>query len=113
MNATKNHGAPPVDMAANDWKVVSRILEKQIPGIEVWAFGSRARRTAKPYSDLDLALITDKPLSLAQLASLTDAFDSSDLPVRVDLVDWASASEAFRRAIQLDKVLVQMARLRS
>ena len=101
----------PVDMAQEDWKLVLRILHEQAPGTEVWAFGSRARRTAKPYSDLDLALITDKPLSLAQLACLRDAFDSSDLPIRVDLVDWASASDAFRRIIEQDRVWVQSATL--
>ena len=101
--------ALPFDMALDDWKLVLRILHEQAPKTEVWAFGSRARRTAKPYSDLDLALITDKPLSLAQLACIKDAFDSSDLPIRVDLVDWASASDAFRRIIELDRVLVQPA----
>ena len=104
-------GALPVDMALDDWKLVLRILHEQAPGTEVWAFGSRARRTAKPYSDLDLALITDKPLSLAQLACIKDAFDSSDLPIRVDLVDWASASDTFRRIIEQDRVLVQSATL--
>ena len=75
----------------------------------MWAFGSRAKRNAKPYSDLDLALITRQPLSLDQLASITDAFATSDLPIRVDLVDWASTSEAFRKLIEQDKVVVQHA----
>jgi type I restriction enzyme S subunit len=75
----------------------------------VWAFGSRAKRNAKPYSDLDLALITPQPLSLDQLATITDAFATSDLPIRVDLVDWASISRAFRKLIAQDKVVVQPA----
>jgi len=75
--------------------------------MEVWAFGSRAKRTAKTYSDLDIVLITREPLSLEQLASVTDAFDSSDLPMRVDVVDWASTSGDFRRIIERDKVVVQ------
>ena len=79
------------------------------PSPEVWAFGSRARRTAKPYSDLDLALITHQPLSLGQLADIADAFAASDLPIRVDLVDWASASDAFRKRIERDAVVVQPA----
>jgi predicted nucleotidyltransferase len=103
--------ALPVDMAPDDWELVLCILHEQAPGTEVWAFGSRARRTAKPYSDLDLVLITNKPLSLAQLACIKDAFDSSDLPIRVDLLDWASASDAFRRIIEQDRVLVQSATL--
>ncbi len=99
--------APPIQMHERDWATVRCILREQIPDTEVWAFGSRARHQAKPYSDLDLALITQHPLSLAQLANMTDAFESSDLPIRVDLVDWAAASEAFRAIIARDKVVVQ------
>ncbi|MEO5794579.1 MAG: nucleotidyltransferase domain-containing protein [Rhodoferax sp.] len=99
---------PSLALAPSDWAEVLRILREQVPQLEVWAFGSRARRTAKPYSDLDLAIISRQPLSLEQLASIHDAFDTSDLPVRVDIVDWASTSEAFRAAIARDKVVVQL-----
>jgi predicted nucleotidyltransferase len=53
---------------------VLRVLNEQVPGIEVWPFGSQAKRNAKPYSNLDLALITREPLTLQQLAAITDAF---------------------------------------
>jgi predicted nucleotidyltransferase len=99
----------PIDIDPRDWADVLRILREQVPGLEVWAFGSRARRAAKPYSDLDLALMTRQPLSLVQLAAITDAFETSDLPIRVDVVDWAATSEAFRRIIERDRVVVQLA----
>ena len=51
----------PIEIAPRDWSGVLRILREQLPGVEVWAFGSRARHTAKPYSDLDLALMTRQP----------------------------------------------------
>lgn len=75
--------------------------------MEVWAFGSRARGTAKPYSDLDLALISRAPLSLQRLADITSAFEESDLTIRVDVVDWATCSPSFRDVIVKDKVVVQ------
>ncbi|NDP61253.1 nucleotidyltransferase domain-containing protein [Polaromonas sp.] len=99
----------PIDIDPRDWADVLRILREQMPGLEVWAFGSHARRAAKPYSDLDLALRTRQPLTLAQLASITDAFETSDLSIRVDVVDWAATSEAFRRIIERDRVVVQAA----
>ena len=98
---------PPIEIKPQDWSLVLSILQEQAPAMEVWAFGSRARRTAKPYSDLDLALITQQPLSLEKLASITEAFDSSDLPIRVDVVDWAATHETFRKIIEQDKVVVQ------
>jgi len=100
---------PPIDIEPQDWAVVMHILQEQVPTLEVWAFGSRARHCAKPYSDLDLALITPVPLSLEKLANLSEAFDTSDLPIRVDVVDWASTSETFRKIIAQDKVVVQQA----
>lgn len=69
--------------------------------------GSRARGTPKPFSDLDLALITSQPLPLSMLAQLNDAFDTSDLTIKVDLVDWASTRESFRDIIARDEVQVQ------
>jgi len=106
--ATPAPGATPaIDIDPRDLADVVRILREQIPNIEVWAFGSRVKHTAKPFSDLDLALIGTQPLSLEQMAAITDAFATSDLPIRVDLVDWASTSEAFRQIIAQDKVVVQ------
>ena len=55
---------PDIDISPGQWDIVHDILQRHVPGHEVWAFGSRARRRAKPYSDLDLAIITQAPLPL-------------------------------------------------
>src|SRR5271167_328816 len=98
---------PPIDIAPADWAIVQDILQKHVPNREVWAFGSRAKRTAKTYSDLDLAVMTDTPMSFEVSGALREDFSESDLPWRVDIVDWATTSEAFRRIIEQDKVVVQ------
>ncbi|HNC53600.1 MAG TPA: restriction endonuclease subunit S, partial [Accumulibacter sp.] len=98
---------PNLDIRPDHWRIVSDILRKHVPQYAVWAFGSRAKWTAKQYSDLDLAVITDKPLPLEVSASLTDDFSESDLPWKVDVVDWATTSESFRKIIERDKVVVQ------
>ena len=96
-----------LDIPLKHWEIVRDILHKHVPEYEVWAFGSRAKWTAKPYSDLDLAIITDHALSLAVSAALEDAFSESDLPWKVDIVDWATTSASFRKIIEQQKVLVQ------
>lgn len=98
---------PLIDIRPDHWEIVRSILQKNVPHHAVWAFGSRATWKAKEYSDLDLAIITDRPLSLDVSASLSDDFSESDLPWRVDLVDWATTSEAFRKIIERDKVVIQ------
>jgi type I restriction enzyme, S subunit len=103
--------APPrIDIRRDQWQIVRDILQKNVPQHDVWAFGSRAKWTAKPYSDLDLAIISDKPLSLAVGAALAEDFSESDLPWKVDVVDWATTSESFRQIIERDKVVVQEGR---
>ena len=88
------------------WKIVRDILHKHVPQYEVWAFGSRAKGKAKPYSDLDLAIISDTPLSLETTAAMAEEFSESDLPWRVDVVDWATTSESFRKIIELEKIVL-------
>jgi type I restriction enzyme S subunit len=97
---------PKIDIRPDHWAIVQRILQKHVPDREVWAFGSRAKWTAKEYSDLDLAILGDQPLGLAASAALADEFTESDLPWKVDVVDWATTSESFRKIIERDKVVV-------
>lgn len=98
---------PQIDIRPDHWVIVRDILQRHVPQYAVWAFGSRAKWTAKEYSDLDLAIITDSPLPLATSAALAEDFSESDLPWKVDIVDWAETSETFRKIIERDRVVVQ------
>ena len=86
--------------------MVLAILQRHLPGREVRAFGSRVRHTAKPFSDLDLAIIGNEPLPATVFSAMADDFDESTLPFKVDLVDWASASPSFREIILNDAVQI-------
>jgi len=55
---------PLIDIRPDHWRIVEAILKKHVPRHTVWAFGSRAKWSAKAYSDLDLAIITEKALPL-------------------------------------------------
>ncbi len=100
---------PKIDLQPEHWVIVRDLLQKHVPRYEVWAFGSRARWQARKFSDLDLAIITEKPLSLDVLAALRDDLSESDLPWKVDLLDWATTSESFKRIIEQTKVVLQKA----
>lgn len=107
-----NAPTPLIDIRPDHWKIVRNILRKHVPQYEVWAFGSRATWKAKEFSDLDLAIITDQPLSLDVSASLNDDFSESDLPWKVDVVDWATTSASFRKIMERDKMVVQEGKAR-
>lgn len=86
-------------MSASELKLVKNILATWLPTREVCMFGSRARGKPKPYSDLDLVIMGDTPIPMSTLGQLQDAFANSDLPWRVDVVDWASTSPEFQSHI--------------
>ena len=96
-----------IDLAPHHLETVKRILAEHLPGCEVRAFGSRATWTAWEYSDLDLAVVSPEPLAWDSRSRLREAFEESDLPIRVDVVDWESLTDGFRQTIDGDCVVLQ------
>lgn len=96
-----------IDLNPKHFEIVQHILAKHVPGCEVRAFGSRVKWTAKDYSDLDLAVVGSKPLSLRQGHQLAEAFEESDLPIRVDVLDWHAISEEFKKIITEEYEVIQ------
>ena len=96
----------PIDIRPADLETVRRILREHVPAVEVRAFGSRVSWNARETSDLDLAVMADEPLGIDRTAKLRAAFTDSDLPFRVDIVDWATVSESFRQRILKNHVVL-------
>lgn len=55
---------------------------------------------AKPWSDLDLAIKAESALDWKLLEEIKEAFQESELPFRVDVLDLNEITDAFRRAIE-------------
>jgi predicted nucleotidyltransferase len=97
---------PAVALSPAELEIVFGILRRHVPGRQVWAYGSRARRNRlKKYSDLDLA-IDGPPLSISTLGALAEAFDESSLPFKVDIIDAASLEPEFHHKIEADRVVL-------
>ena len=83
--ASETQPVTPIDIRPADLETVRRILREHVPALE----GSGLRITSglecAETSDLDLALMTDEPLSIDRTAKLRAAFTGSDLPV-----EWTS-----------------------
>jgi uncharacterized protein len=63
-------------------------LKLYIPSATVWAFGSRVKGSHHPASDLDLAVLCDKETAQKILPKLNDVLVESDLPFKVQLLDF-------------------------
>ena len=88
-----------IKVTPHQLRTIKGILAEWAPGVAARAFGSRVDGKPKDYSDLDLALLGPAKLDVVKLASLKEAFENSDLPFRVDVLDWNSISEEFRKVI--------------
>ena len=94
-----------IDLPAEQRKLVWQILRANLPpAAKFWVFGSRATGRARRYSDLDLAIDAGRRLTLDELAGLSEAFSDSDLPYKVDIVDWQGIADGFRGIIAADRM---------
>jgi predicted nucleotidyltransferase len=75
-------------------ETIKRILTEYVADCEVRAFGSRVIGTAKDHSDLDVAVVARNKIKRRAKMLLREAFEESDLPFRVDVIDY---NAVFRR----------------
>ena len=95
-----------IDLSSNQLRLVLEMLRTHLPGVAVWAYGSRVRGNARRYSDLDLVAFTE-PEHATRLNVLREAFEESSLPYRVDLFSWSEIPEAFRQQIASQFAVLQ------
>jgi len=93
-----------IKLRADFLQIVEEILTRFVPEYEVRVFGSRANGTPKKYSDLDLVIMTEKSLEIKRMAFLKNAFSESNLPIKVDIVDWSSIDKGFKDIIDDESV---------
>ena len=95
-----------IDITTEQRKTLLALLRQFVPGVEVWAYGSRVRWTARPDSDLDLVAFTT-PAQRQWVVELKEAMDESDLPFLVDLHVWNEVPERFHEIIRREYVVLR------
>lgn len=94
-----------IDISPEQLAIVQGTLRDHLPkGTLAWAFGSRVTWTAKPFSDLDIALEGAAPLDPDVLIDLEEAFETSDLPWKVDVIDLNAVTPEFRAIVERQRV---------
>lgn len=90
---------------------VHAILQQHIPDHEVWAYGSRVTGGSWEASDLDLVVRDRSDLQhvCENLTELREAFINSNLPISVDVMDWARIPDSFKGQIMQNYVVLQPA----
>ncbi len=92
-----------IHMEERHKKIVADILQKY--PYTFYVYGSRAKGTHRPTSDLDICFTDQIPLAIQ--AHIEEDFELSDLPFHVDLSDYNLMDSSFQDRIKKDFVLLQ------
>ena len=94
--------------AAREIEPLVDALCARYPEVTLVLFGSRARGSARRYSDYDLGVCSDPPLTLRRYLQIVERKCDleEDLPFFVDLVDLDRVSDAFLREISEDWIFL-------
>lgn len=96
MSLTVPVPAPILELA----RTVAAIVREELgPATRVWLFGSWAKGTAVPRSDLDVAFDSSKPVDIGAKLAAEERVDQLPTLRSIDLVDLRHAGEHIRAAI--------------
>ena len=84
------------------------LLRQHVPQAEVWAYSRRVTDDYYEASDLDLVLRNRSNLNQASdgIIDLQEVLVESDIPILVQVVDWARIPVSFHAEIEVGYVVV-------
>lgn len=80
-------------------ELMKSLLQVLLPGVTIYLFGSRARGTHQPGSDIDIALDAGRQLTLTELARAQRILNALHVPQKIDVVDMQMSSDSFKKTV--------------
>ena len=84
----------------------AEIIIKYLPDAKVYLFGSRAKGTAKPYSDFDIAIEWKEKIPLHTMAKIREELDKLPTLKSFDLIDLKRVSGNFIETVRKTGVIL-------
>lgn len=88
-----------INITDKERDIILSILNANLDYNEVRVFGSRITNRFHRSSDIDLAIMRDIPIDDTTLGLLMIEFADSDLPYKVDILDFSKTSGFFKEII--------------
>lgn len=82
--------------------IINSILQDE--KLKIYVFGSRATGKAKKYSDLDLALQSDKKINSDKINKINYELEETTIPYKIDVIDLDTITENFKKYIEKDLI---------
>lgn len=80
-------------------KFIRQTVYKYLPEeeYEVFIYGSRADGTAQKWSDIDVGIKGKGKVPFEKILSIKEEIEDSKIPYKVDVVDFTTVSDKFRK----------------
>ena len=88
-----------IDAKKEDLEFITKIINKHVDNCEIRVFGSRVKGNSKRYSDIDICIVAASEIGWKTLCIIKEEFAGSELPYRVDVIDWNGVGDNFKRII--------------
>jgi|SRR3989339_3027 len=71
---------------------------------KAFIFGSRATGNTRKFSDIDIGVRSEREIDTLLLSDIEEAFEESNIPYTVDVVDFSNISNNFKE-VSMKKVI--------
>ena len=86
--------------------MIKNIIERVFHGhVEIILFGSRARGVYDDNSDYDICIKHGENDNASLIAMVRDILDNSNIPYKVDIIDYFSASDLLKEQIMKEGII--------
>ncbi len=101
----------PLHINAANLDTILQIFDRELPDVEVRAFGSRVAETEPgPEADLDLAITVGHVISLERMIAIERSMAESGLPFAVDVFDYAKLTNKLKNVIEKEHIVIKAAK---
>lgn len=103
------HDIAQLQLATQHLRLLQTLLAQRVPHAQVWVYGSRITGHAHEGSDVDIVLRNPANLTaeIPELPELQEAVRESNLPMLIDIHDWAHLPTDFHHNIESNYVEIQ------
>ena len=85
--------------------LILKAIAYHYPQAKVILFGSRARGTHKPGSDIDVALDIDEPIKLREMSRIRVTLENLPMSLEIDIVDMHNIPDELKQIIAREGIV--------
>lgn len=84
---------------------IINLISALLPDVKIYLFGSRARKTHRRSSDIDIALDAGHPLPREIVDEVISIFSATNIMEKIEVVDLHQVSQEMRNTILKEGIL--------